>query len=45
MKSCKTPIPNGSGCAICRDAFYWNGTNCAVCQANCQMCTAEGCSL
>ena len=45
MKSCKTPIPNGAGCAIFRDGFFRNGTDCAACQPNCQRCAAEGCSL
>ena len=42
---CKKPITGGSGCAICNDGFYRNGTECVVCSAHCATCNGTGCCV
>ena len=42
---CKTPIPNGGGCAICRDGFYREDTTCVACPDSCESCSKSGCHV
>ena len=43
-EKCKTLIPSGSGCAICKSGFYRSGTECVACTAHCTSCSNIGCS-
>ena len=44
-EKCKTLIPSGSGCALCKRVFYRNGTECVVCSAHCATCSNMGCCV
>ncbi|KAL7717563.1 Protein serine/threonine kinase [Entamoeba marina] len=38
---CDTFFPDGDGCAICKEGYYWKEKNCYECDVQCSTCTTN----